>query len=111
MELKLNIYEKKKVIKTYTAEAYDITFGTMEDLIDALGIDGLNTGNDIELIMIATKVIAGNKEIIKDLLKDIFDGLTDEEIKKTYVKDLATVLVKAVKYAIAEIGKGVNGKN
>ena len=38
MDLKLNIYEKRKVIKTYTAETYDLMFGTVEDLLDVMDI-------------------------------------------------------------------------
>ena len=31
MDLKLNIYDKKEITKTYTAETYDLMFGTVED--------------------------------------------------------------------------------
>ena len=39
MELKLNIYNKKEIVKTYTAETYDLMFGTVEDLIDLINLD------------------------------------------------------------------------
>ena len=39
MDLKLNIYEKRKIVKTYTAETYDLMFGTVEDLLNIIDID------------------------------------------------------------------------
>ncbi len=112
MELKLNIYNKKEIVKTYTAETYDIMFGTVEDLIDVLDLENLKTGSDVELIQLATKLIVSSKdEIIKPLLKDIFDGLTDDELKNTKVKELASVFINIVRYSIDQITSGNNGKN
>ncbi len=39
MKLKLNIYEKRKVVKTYEVDEYDLPFGFVEDLVDAFKID------------------------------------------------------------------------
>ena len=50
MEIKLPIYEKREVVKTYTAETYDITFGTMEDLVNVLDMDKLTSGKDEDLV-------------------------------------------------------------
>ena len=111
MELKLNIYEKKEVVKTYTAETYDIMFGTVEDLIDTLNLDGLDTTDNVEMAKIATNVVTNGMDIIKPLLKDIFDGLTDEELRNTKVKDIVVVIVEVVKFSMAQIGKGINSKN
>lgn len=112
MELKLNIYNKRQIVKTYTAETYDILFGTVEDLIDVLDLEGLKTGSDVELIQVATKLIISSKDdIIKPLLKDIFDGLTDDELKNTKVKELASVFITIVRYSIDQITSGNNGKN
>lgn len=111
MELKLNIYEKRKVIKTYTAETYDLMFGTVEDLIDILDLDALKTGDDVEIIKLAGNAVIKGMDIIKPLLKDIFEGLTDEELKHTSVSEIATVLVEVVKFTISQITKGQTEKN
>lgn len=111
MDLKLNIYEKKKIVKTYTAEAYDLMFGTVEDLIDLIDLDQLKNGTDAEIIKLVGKVIINGMGIIKPLLKDIFEGLTDEELKKTKVSEISTALVEIVKFSISQITKGTNGKN
>ena len=111
MDLKLNIYEKKKVVKTYTAETYDLMFGTVEDLIDLIDLDQLKNGTDAEIIKLVGKVIINGLGIIKPLLKDIFEGLTDEELKNTKVSEISTALVEIVKFSISQITKGTNGKN
>lgn len=111
MEMKLNIYEKKKIIKTYTAETYDLLFGTVEDLVDILELDTLKTRSDVEVIKLATNVITKGMDIIKPLLKDIFEGLTDDELRNTHVSEIVTVLVEVIKFAINQITKGQKLKN
>lgn len=111
MELILRIYEKKTIVKTYRAETYDLMFGTVEDLIELVDLDSLKSGSDAEILKMVAKVIINGMDIIKPLIKDIFDGLTDEELKKTKVSELSQVLVEVLKYSIAEMTKGVNAKN
>lgn len=98
--MKLNIYEKKEVIKTYEADSYDLMFGTVEDVANALNLDDLKTGSDVEIIRMATKLVLTSLETVKDLMKDIFDGLTDEELKKAKVKEMAQVLLEVGKYIL-----------
>lgn len=111
MELKLNIYEKKQIKKTYTAETYDLMFGTVEDLLELINIDNLQSGSDVEIIKLVGNVVTKGMGIIKPLLKDIFEGLTDDELKCTKVNEIVTVLINVVKFSIIEMSKGANGKN
>lgn len=111
MDLKLNIYEKKEIVKTYTADTYDITFGTVEDLINVLDLDNMNFEDNSSLIKMAGKVVLGGMDIIKPLYKDIFDGLTDEEMRNTHIKELADVLIQVVKFTIKELLSGESSKN
>lgn len=111
MDLKLNIYEKRKVIKTYTAETYDLMFGTVEDLLNAIDIDNIQSNDKTELLKAIAKVIASSLDIVKPLLKDIFDGLTDEELRKVKLNDIIEILVNIVTYSINQITKGNNEKN
>lgn len=104
--MKLGIYEKKQLIKEYKADTYDLMFGTVEDIAKAMNIDGLQTGADVEIIQMAANLIKTNMDTVKDLLKDIFDGLTDEEIKKTKVREIARVLVDVVKYTVSQLKTG-----
>ena len=109
--MKLNIYEKKKIIKTYNVDAYDLMFGTVEDVANAIDIDSLKTGSDVEIIKMVGKLVMTSMDTVKNLLKDIFEGLTDEELKKTKVSEIATVLVDVVKFTISQLNLGANGKN
>lgn len=111
MDLKLNIYEKKKVVKTYTAETYDLMFGTVEDLLDVIDIDNIQAGDRTELLKAIAKVLARSMDIVKPLLKDIFEGLTDEELRNTTLKNIIDVLAEVIAYSINHLTKGNNGKN
>lgn len=111
MDLKLNIYEKRKVIKTYTAETYDLMFGTVEDLLNVIDIDNIQAGDKTELIKAVAKVLAHSMDIVKPLLKDVFDGLTDEELRNTSIKEIVDVLSNIVTYSINQITKENSGKN
>lgn len=111
MDLKLNIYEKKKVVNTYTAETYDLMFGTVEDLLDVIDIDNIQAGDKTELLKAIAKVLAHSMDVVKPLLKDIFEGLTDEELRNTKLKDIIDVLAEVIAYSISQLTKGNNGKN
>ena len=109
--MKLNIYEKKKIVKTYETDAYDLMFGTVEDIAEAVDIDSLKTGSDVEIIKMVGNLVMTSMGTVKELLKDVFDGITDEELKKVKVAEIATVLVDVVKYTITQLNRTTNSKN
>lgn len=101
--MKLDIYDHKTVVKTYEADAYEIMFGTVEDLINAAKLDTIEKGSDAEIVVAATNLVTTSMGTVKDLLKDIFDGITDEEIKHTRVSDIVNVIVEVILYAVGQI--------
>ena len=110
MELKLNIYNKNSdgqlvIEKTYEADTIDILFGTAEDLIGVL--DGINLNDVDKLLNLVTKGFAQ----LKPLLKEIFNGLTDEELRRTRIKELIPLFIQIFKYLFKEIGMTSSGKN
>lgn len=109
--MKLNIYDKRKIVKTYETDTYDLMFGTVEDVANAVDIDSLKTGSDVEIIKMVGKLVMTSMDTVKDLLKDIFNGITDEELKKTKVSEIAKVLVEVVQFTITQLNLGVNEKN
>lgn len=111
MEIKLPVYEKREVVKTYTAETYDIMFGTVEDLIGVLDLDKILSGNNKDLVEAVASAIPKVFNLIKPLLKDIFEGLTDDELKNCKVKDVAKALIAVVKYSLGQISEGSSSKN
>jgi len=114
--MKLNIYGKnedgkKIIVKTYTAETYDLMFGTCEDVAHAVNLDALKTGSDVEIIKMVGNLVLQSMDTVKDLLKDIFEDITDEELKNTKVTEIAIVLVDVVKFTIMQLNFGNNAKN
>ena len=109
--MKLNIYDKKTVVKTYEADKYDLMFGTLEDVAEAVKLDELQTGTDVEIIKMVGKFVFSSMDTVKSLMKDIFEGLTDEELRNTKVSDMATVLVDVVKFTIDQLSIGTKKKN
>lgn len=109
MELTLNIYEGKKVKKTYTAETIDFSFGVVEDILDALNFENMKTGDKTEL---ATMVVKCSKQL-KPFLKDLFDGVTDDEIRHTRMQNLIEIFKGLYDYATKELTQaaGDDAKN
>ena len=102
--MKLNIYKNQREIeKTYEADTYDILFGTVEDFIGLVDLKEGMTDTDL----IKTFVMSLDK--VKLLLKDIFVGVTDEELKKIKVKELLPIFKDVISLALSEMSG--NGKN
>lgn len=107
----LNIYEKRKIIKTYKAEAYDLMYGTITDIANVVNLDDIKTGSNEEILKLVIKLLPTGLESINKLIKDIFDGLTDEELKKTKVKEVAQVLVDVIVFTYNQLRGGNDSKN
>ena len=99
MDITLKIYEGKEVVKTYTVETIDFSFGVVEDVLDALKLEELKTGNKTEL---ATMIIKCSKQL-KPFLKDLFPGVTDEEIRRSHMQNLIEVFKGLYEYATKEL--------
>lgn len=104
--MKLNIYNKKEVVKTYETDAYDLMFGVVEDVAEAVKLDDLKTGSNAEIIRLVGNLVLNSMGTVKNLLKDIFEGVTDEELKHVKVKDIANVLVEVVQFTILQLDLG-----
>lgn len=109
--MKLNIYDKKSIVKTYEAETYDLMWGTLEDITEALKIDEMKSGNKDEIVKMAVTLVVEAKSTVNNLLKDIFDGITEDELRCTKVAEIASVLVDVVMYTLKELKLGSSGKN
>lgn len=108
MELKLNIYHKNEagawaIEKVYTAETIDIMFGTAEDLIGLL--DGFDLNDTNKLVSMVTKGFAQ----LKPFLKEIFIGLTDDELRRTKVREIVPLFVNIFTYIFKEINATNSG--
>ncbi len=106
MSLKLNIYDPKtkEITNTYEAENADIMFGTIEDIIEIIDIDTLNDK------MTWAKLIIVSIKKLRPLLKDVFVGLNDEELKNTKVNELVPLFKEIFNFMWDEI-LGLGGKS
>ena len=99
MELNLTVYKKgtREVEKVYTSDTCFVQLGTLEDILNVIDID--NIDDDVKLIKSLVKSI----KYLKPLLKDVFDGVSDAELKRTNSIELVALLKNIVLMAIQMI--------
>lgn len=103
MELKLNIKNGNEVIKTYTADTINFSFGIIEDVLDAIDPDNIKSGDNFAKIGMGIKIA----KQVKPFLKDMFPGLTDEELRGVGYQDIFEIFKGVYKYAMEELGNAV----
>lgn len=117
--MKLNIYGrvdgKKKIIKTYEAETYDLMYGTVEDFLNIIDLQDLKI---IASETVEANQIIGVADLIKNcfdqvapLLMDVFDGLTPEELRNTKVSEIIDVVKECLQYSVKTALGGTKSKN
>lgn len=114
MELKLNVYKGKTVEKTYTAEDYALRTGTCEDILGLVDVDKIDLKNiedDAAAMVEVVKVVIKAFNSFKPMMMDIFDGLTEDEYRRTNIKDVARVVLNVVKYTFGELFAIASSKN
>ena len=92
-EWKLNIYKKdnkNEIEKTYTVESYDLMLGTVEDIMQVIDFDKMDDN-----VAVATMVVKCYSQL-KPFLKDVFPGVTDEELTRVKVKELITTFKEII---------------
>lgn len=107
MELILNVYsvDKKEIEKVYRVDSLDLMFGTVEDIINVIDIDKINDNTAVAMMIVKAWWQ------LKPFLKDIFPGVTDDEIKRVKINEMIP-LFSDIFAAIGEnIGLLVNEKN
>lgn len=109
--MKLNIYEKQKVVKTYETDAYSLPWGVVRDVTSAIDLDTIRTGSQEEIYSAIGLLLVNNADTIDDLVKDIFDGLTDEELRNASTSEVIECLLDVVIYTINSIMRGNGSKN
>ena len=102
--MKLNIYKNQKEIeKTYSVDAYDLMYGTVEDIFEVMdGLDQKASDSDI------VKVIQKNRTKLTALIKDIFPEITDDELKRIKLKELVPFFVDLFVYVVDSFGNQKN---
>lgn len=99
--LKLNIYDEDKttIAKTYTAEGYDLMFGTLQDIFAIIDLDKINAGNETELAKMAVRGF----DQVAPILRDVFPGVTNEELRRTKTRELVPLFVDLAREAVGTL--------
>lgn len=115
MELRLNIYTNKicrTVEKTVTAKDFELSLGVCEDVLDIINIDmfegGLSALSQESLAELAIPIIRNAFPFFKELLSEIFE-VSEDEIRRTKITEIAQVIVAIVRYSIDQL-KSLGGK-
>lgn len=110
--MKLNIYKGDEIVKTYEKDSYRLRFGVVEDVAKAVNLDELEEGTEAEILRMIAKLVITSLDTIKGLMKDIFPGLTDEEIRNCSVDEMAMVIFEVIEFTIKQLNiRGNKQKN
>lgn len=91
--MKLNIYKNQNEIeKTYETEAYDLMYGTIEDIFEIL--DGADGKSNKELM----QVIRDNRGKLNRLILDVFPDMQPEELRRIKLRELVPFFVELFVY-------------
>lgn len=102
----LKIYDGKNVVKEYHAETIDLSFGVVEDIINALDLENMTDQKQLP-----TKIIKTLK-YLKPFLCDIFDGVTPDEIRNTHLQNIVDIFRDLYNFAMSELDAAAgNTKN
>ncbi|MBR4683159.1 MAG: hypothetical protein IKP06_07705 [Elusimicrobiaceae bacterium] len=107
-EIKLNIYSKEnknEIEKTYATDSIDLMFGTVEDILNVIDLDKLDDEKAI-----AVMIVKGWRQL-KPFLKDIFEGLTDDEMTRIKIKEMIPLFSNIFRGIAENLNILSNGKN
>lgn len=105
--LKLNIYradDHAVIEKTYESDTFEIMFGTLEDFMQVIKFDQVKSKQQVA----ANALRAFGS--LRPLLKDVFHGVTDDELNRTKVPELIPLFADIFEAAVNELSL-VQGKN
>lgn len=114
MKITLNVYTDRKlktIEKTYDAEDVCLSLGVVEDVMQYINLDifegGFEALSDEGRIGEVVRMVVGAYSTFKGLLKDVFDGITDEELERTNIVEVAKAVIDIVKSGVSMLGGAV----
>lgn len=115
--MKLNIYKnQREIIKTYECDRYRLMYGTIMDLTNIIDlqlvVDYLQGKeiSDERFVENLIDLITNSMNLINGLLKDMFEGLTDEELKQTDIYEIIQIVIEVASESVPLIKSGVAKK-
>lgn len=110
----LNIYDNKgNIVKTYKTEYIYISTGIVEDIFKLVDIDKLlskgTTQEELGAEML--KIVVKGWSNFKQIIMQIFDGLTEEEFKNTRLNEIVSIIFYILNNALSSLNNiGTNEK-
>lgn len=102
--MKLNVYKNQnEVSKTYETEAYDLMYGTVEDLFEVMD-DVNDTASEMEIF----KAVQKHRFKLNQLLKDVFPEITDEDLRHIKLKELVPFFIELFAFVQKSFGSEKN---
>lgn len=106
MELKLNIYNGNEIEKTYTTQSFRLSTGVVRGIIKFIDVDKFIQNGKIneDLANIEVfKIITKSFESFMQILLDMYPELTEEELNRTDMAEVAQIIIKAVMESFASL--------
>ena len=102
--MKLNVYKNQHEIeKTFETDAYDLMYGTVEDVLSIF-----DEVDDLTDNMKLFGVIQKNRTKLNDLLLDIFPEMTEDDLRKIKLKELIPLFMDLFNYVRETLGSEKN---
>ncbi|WP_320915689.1 hypothetical protein [Enterocloster bolteae] len=101
MSLRLPIYRNGVIEKTYEVENFRIPYGVIQDVLHLVEVDKLNDEMAIAGMLLEAF------DLVDPLLKDLFPGLTDDDLRHADFVDIGLVFTGVARYAIEKLSKGL----
>lgn len=102
--MKLNVYKnQKEVEKVLSVDAYDIMYGTVEDIFEVLDEVDDKSGEK-ELL----KAVQKHRHKINRLLLDVFPEATEDDLRKIKLKELIPFFIELFAFVNASFGTEKN---
>lgn len=100
-EITLNIYKatnKNEIEKTYKTKGYKLMYGTVKDFLSVIDLDKIDDQTEV------AKMVMKSYDQIEPLILDIFPDLLEEELRRTGIDDIISVIIQTAKAVGESLG-------
>lgn len=96
MNLTLNVYDGKEIVKTVKSTTYDLELGTVIKLMKLLKIE--DAENEFEILKTITSVF---DEII-EVLSNVFPDMENDDWNHVKLKEIVPIIIGIAKFSVTE---------
>jgi hypothetical protein len=108
LKMKIDIRKRGEIIKTYTADIEDVNYGVIEDVSRIVDLEMLDNITDQEATKLINDIVKTKASEVKSILKEIFDGVTEQELRQVKPRQISAALYEIVVYTANDLVAGMN---